>query len=138
MHDEQSQSIQSNIMSYLEKQETPLRYEMGRTKVYFRAGALELLESMRLEERSSRVTILQAAARMWPKRVRYLALLEGARRGQTEWRKVSQRRRFVVARGRVIKTQVIRGNILSFAFVEASLSGALTGGRLWGVLSGPG
>lgn len=87
-------------------QDVPLRYEMGRSKVYFKAGALEHLEALRLRERSSRVTVLQAAARMWPRRVRYCRLREGALRGQMEWRRLAQRRRFLEDRGRIVKAQV--------------------------------
>ncbi|CAN0372162.1 unnamed protein product, partial [Laminaria digitata] len=78
---------------------------MGRSKVYFRAGALEHLEGLRLEERSARVTILQAVARMWPRKMHYRRLKAGAMRGQGEWRRVSARRRYLTARGRVIKAQ---------------------------------
>lgn len=87
-------------------QGAPLRYEMGRSKVYFRKGALEHLESLRLEERSSRVTVLQAVARMFPRKKRYRDLREGAVRAQAEWRRVAERRRFLTARGRVIRAQV--------------------------------
>ncbi|CAM9846772.1 unnamed protein product, partial [Ectocarpus sp. 13 AM-2016] len=78
---------------------------MGRSKVYFRKGALEYLESLRLEERSSRVTVLQAVARMFPRKKRYSDLREGAVRAQAEWRRVAERRRFLTARGRVIRAQ---------------------------------
>ncbi|CAN0536365.1 unnamed protein product, partial [Ectocarpus sp. 12 AP-2014] len=86
-------------------EDAPLRYEMGRSKVYFRKGALEHLESLRLEERSSRVTVLQAVVRMFPRKKLYRDLRKGAVRAQAEWRRVAERRRFLTARGRVIRAQ---------------------------------
>ncbi|CAM9964593.1 unnamed protein product [Scytosiphon promiscuus] len=88
-----------------EGEDVPLRYEMGRSKVYFRKGALEHLESLRLAERSSRAMVLQAVARMYPKKERYRRLRAGALRAQAEWRRVAERRRFLTARERVIKAQ---------------------------------
>ncbi|CAN0468335.1 unnamed protein product, partial [Hapterophycus canaliculatus] len=64
---------------------------MGRSKVYFRKGALERLESLRLAERSSRATVLQAVARMYPRKKRYRGLRAGALRAQAEWRRVAER-----------------------------------------------
>ena len=79
---------------------------MGRSKVYFRKGALEHLESLRLAERSSRAVVLQAVLRMYPRKKQYRGLQAGALRAQAEWRRVAERRRFLTARGRVIKAQV--------------------------------
>eukprot|EP00903_Cladosiphon_okamuranus_P010022 g9504.t1 len=86
-------------------EDVPLRYEMGRSKVYFRKGALEHLESLRLAERSSRAVVLQAVLRMFPRKKRYRGLQAGALRAQAEWRRVAERRRFLTARERVIKAQ---------------------------------
>ncbi|CAM9893048.1 unnamed protein product [Ascophyllum nodosum] len=88
-----------------ESEDAPVRYEMGKTKVFFCAGALEHVEALRLKERSCRATVLQAAGRMWPKKMRYHALRRGALRGQTEWRRIAERRRFLTDRGRVVLAQ---------------------------------
>lgn len=79
---------------------------MGRSKVFFRKGALEHLESLRLAERSSRAVVLQAVLRMYPRKMKYRRLKAGALRAQAEWRRVSERRRFLIARGQVIRAQV--------------------------------
>lgn len=81
---------------------------MGRTRVYFRGGALEHLEELRLLERSKKAMVLQAVGRMWPRRVYYCDLKVGALRGQTEWRRVAQRRRYLTDRRRVIMVQVCK------------------------------
>ncbi|CAM9345683.1 unnamed protein product [Pylaiella littoralis] len=100
-----SKSLLGKLLPREGGEDVPLRYEMGRSKVFFRKGALEHLESLRLAERSSRAVVLQAVLRMYPRKMKYRRLKAGALRAQAEWRRVSERRRFLTARGQVIRAQ---------------------------------
>ena len=67
--------------------EFTMPYTCGKTKVFFRSGALEMLESLRFEYFSAWVTIIQAAARHWLSRRKVqrtkkgLVLLQAIARG---------------------------------------------------------
>jgi len=72
-------------------------YACGKTRVYFRAGALEMLESMRREYFSVRALVLQRWARSFIAKQKYAKAYHGALLLQAQIRSYVQRRKFLVA-----------------------------------------
>ncbi|KAF0698463.1 Aste57867_10923 [Aphanomyces stellatus] len=56
----------------------PADFQMGKTRVFFRAGALERLEELRTAKRSASVIVLQRMARGWLAQTKYQRLRHAA------------------------------------------------------------
>lgn len=64
------------------------KYQMGLTKIFFRAGMLAYLESMRSERLNAMVTVVQKNMRRKMAMKKYQAMRKAAIRIQTWWRSI--------------------------------------------------
>ncbi|KAJ2754207.1 Myosin type-2 heavy chain 1, partial [Coemansia pectinata] len=74
------------------------RFQVGLTKVFFRAGMLALIEKLRVERLNSAATAIQRLVRAHQQRQRYVRMQRAALRIQRSVRGVLARRRFFAAR----------------------------------------
>ncbi|KAL3923818.1 MAG: hypothetical protein SGILL_001422 [Bacillariaceae sp.] len=80
-------------------------FVMGKTRAYFRAGALEFLEAERLKHLGTYATVLQSAARgfvLWSKYKRYRHAVIVL---QASYRRMQQRRRYIDLRRAAVRIE---------------------------------
>ena len=85
--------------------EFTMPYACGKTKVYFRSGALEMLESLRFEFFSKWATIIQKNARQWLAKQKVERAWKGLIVLQATARTLSLRTRFTTIRSGIILIQ---------------------------------
>lgn len=78
------ESLLMNLLCVTTRQDMP--FALGKTKVYFRAGALERLESIRIEYFSTRAIVLQSWTRTIQAFTRYRSMRIAAISIQARWR----------------------------------------------------
>ncbi|KAJ2256726.1 Myosin type-2 heavy chain 1, partial [Coemansia sp. RSA 455] len=74
------------------------RFQVGLTKVFFRAGMLALIEKLRVERLNAAATAIQRLVRAHQQRRRYVRMQRAALRIQRSFRGALARRRFAAAR----------------------------------------
>ncbi|KAJ1642718.1 Myosin type-2 heavy chain 1 [Coemansia asiatica] len=90
------------------------RFQVGLTKVFFRAGMLALIEKQRVERLNSAATSIQRLVRGYQERQRYLRMRRAALRLQTLLRGVQARRllrRLQDTRAAIMIQTLIRGHL---------------------------
>jgi myosin heavy subunit len=85
--------------------EFTMPYACGKTKAFFRSGALEMLESLRLQFFSAWTLVIQTDTRRWLAQRKVLRLRNGVKSLQAQARGFSSRKMFRRTRGAVIAIQ---------------------------------
>lgn len=80
-------------------------FVMGKTRAYFRAGALEFLEAERLKHLGTYATALQAAGRRFVARTKYTTHRSAVIKLQARYRTILQRRKFTTCRKAAITVE---------------------------------
>jgi myosin-5 len=80
-------------------------FQWGRTRVYFKSGALESLEEMRLVCRQTAALLLQANVRMWISAAQFRKKRTATILLQANWRRVAAFARFATAKRRIVILQ---------------------------------
>ena len=98
----------SSLLSPLEDRDAGKKaFVCGKTKVYFKAGALEFLEQERINAMAHRVVIIQKYVRSYFARSRYISLRKVTIKVQAKARSAMLRRRYIAIRFATIKISTI-------------------------------
>ncbi|KAJ0393583.1 hypothetical protein ATCC90586_009338 [Pythium insidiosum] len=80
-------------------------FQLGKTRVFFRKGALEALEEQRSRKLNEAAVVLQRYAKKWRAQAAFRAIRNASIRIQSAWRRHSARTRFQRSRRAAIRIQ---------------------------------
>ncbi|CAI5995861.1 unnamed protein product [Closterium sp. NIES-65] len=109
-------------------------FQVGKTKVFLRAGQMAMLDAMRTQHLNSAVRVIQRYTRCWLQRRRFLALRKAAVKAQALWRgkaarKEYERRRREAAAVRIQKHYRAHLALCQYARVQRAVLTLQAGAR---------